>query len=149
VDFSPADVAGSCYYSQQSIVAAAAGRLFLGDMGEMYLDLDGDGDLQTGWVLLYLHVVARDDVSHGQQISAGAPLGFASCEGGYSNSTHLHLARRYNGEWIAADGPVPLVLSGWRFQADVRQYDGTMVRDGVVKTACECWDETLNALVGE
>ncbi|MCP4519572.1 MAG: peptidoglycan DD-metalloendopeptidase family protein, partial [Delftia sp.] len=149
VDFAPADVAGSCYYSGQDIVAAADGRLFLGDRGEVYLDLDGDGDLQTGWVLLYLHVVARDDVSHGQKISAGAPLGYASCEGGYSNSTHLHLARRYNGEWMAADGPVPLVLSGWQFQAGLAQYDGSVVRDGVPKTACECRDETLNALGGE
>ena len=158
VDFVPPDIKGSCYYSQKNVTAAADGRVFLGETGEMYLDLayadregqgDSDGNLETGWVLLYLHVVARDDVRHGQFVTAGTPLGYASCEGGIGDSSHVHLARRYNGEWIAADGPVPLVLSGWRFQADVRQYDGTMVRDGVVKTACECWDETLNALLGE
>jgi hypothetical protein len=59
------------------------------------------------------------------------------------------LARRYNGEWMAADGPVPMVLSGWQVKAGLAQYEGTMVRDGVTKTACECWDEALNALVGE
>jgi len=149
VDFAPPDVKGSCYYSQENVTAAADGRLFLGDTGEMYLDLDADGNLQTGWVLLYLHVVARDDVTHGQLISAGTPLGYASCEGGVSNSSHLHLARRYNGEWMAADGPVPLVLAGWQAKAGPGQYDGTMVRDGVTKTACECWDEALNALPGE
>ena len=149
VDFAPPDVMGSCYYSQKNVVAAADGRLFLGDTGETYLDLDGDGNLQTGWVLLYLHVVARDDVQHGQRLSAGAPLGYASCEGGYSNSSHLHLARRYNGEWMAADGPVPMVLSGWQVQAGLAQYEGTMAREGVTKTACECRDEVMNALVGE
>jgi hypothetical protein len=99
--------------------------------------------------LLYLHVVARDDVSHGQLVAAGTPLGYASCEGGISNSSHVHLARRFNGEWLAADGPIPLVLSGWQFQAGIGQYDGTAVRDGVTKTACECWDAAMNALLGE
>lgn len=149
VDFTPPDIIGSCYYSQKNITAAADGRLFLGQKGELYLDLDADGNLQTGWVLLYLHVVARDDLTQGQIVSAGAPLGYASCEGGISNSSHLHFARRYNGEWMAADGPVPMVLSGWKFQAGVGQYDGTAVRDGVTKTACECSDEIANALVAE
>ncbi len=149
VDFAPPDIQGSCYYSAKNVVAAADGKLVLGEIGETYLDLDGDGNLQTGWVVLYLHVVARDDVTSGQQVAVGAPIGYASCEGGVSNSSHVHLARRYNGEWMAADGPVPLVLSGWQFRAGVGQYDGTATRAGATKTACECWDETLNALVGE
>jgi murein DD-endopeptidase MepM/ murein hydrolase activator NlpD len=149
VDFSPPDIVGSCYYSSKNVTAAADGRLVLGETGEMYLDLDSDGNLQTGWVLLYLHVVARDDVVDGMQVLAGTPLGYASCEGGVSNSSHVHLARRFNGEWMAADGPVPLVLSGWQFYQTSSQYDGTAVRGGVTKTACECWDEAMNALLGE
>ncbi len=50
---------------------------------------------------------------------------------------------------MAADGPVPLVLSGWRVKAGLGPYEGEMVREGVVKTACECWDEAVNGLVGE
>jgi LasA protease len=149
VDFAPPDIKGSCYYSQKNVTAAAQGRVYLAGPGEMYLDLDGDGNLQTGWVLLYLHVVASDEVSHGQLVTAGTPLGYASCEGGVSNSSHVHLARRFNGEWLAADGPIPLVLSGWQFRAGAGQYDGTAVRDGATKTACECWDAVMNALVGE
>jgi LasA protease len=149
VDFAPPDIKGSCYYSSQNLTAATDGRLLLGETGEMYLDLDADGYLQTGWVLLYLHAAARDDVSHGQLVTAGTPLGYASCEGGISTSSHLHLARRYNGEWIAADGPVPLVLSGWQVQAGIGQYEGSMVRDGVTKTACEDCNEATNALAGE
>ncbi len=149
VDFAPPDIVGNCFYSGLNVTAAADGRLVLADEGEVYLDLDGDGNLETGWVLLYLHVAANEDVTHGQLVSAGTPLGYASCEGGFATSSHLHLARRYNGEWIAAGGTVPLVLSGWRFDADVGQYDGTASRDGVTKTACDCSDDTMNALVGE
>ena len=83
----------------------------------MYLDLDADGRLQTGWVLLYLHVVAVEGLTSGQHVAAGTPLGYASCEGGLSNASHLHFARRYNGEWMSAAGPVPMVLSGWRAKA--------------------------------
>jgi len=148
VDFGPPDVLGSCYYSAQPLTAAAAGRVILGRPGEMYLDLDGDGRLQTGWVLLYLHAVAVEGLTNGQPVSAGTPLGYASCEGGPSNASHLHFARRYNGEWLAAAGPVPLELSGWRVEAGLGPYEGDMVREGEVKTACECWDEK-NALLGE
>jgi LasA protease len=149
VDFGPPDIKGSCYYSAQNIVASASGRLLMGEVGEMYLDLDGDGNLQTGWVLLYLHTVARDDVSEGQYLEAGSPLGYASCEGGIGTSSHLHFARRYNGEWMPADGPVSFVLSGWQFQNGSGQYEGTAVRNGTIKTACECWDDVGNGLVGE
>jgi murein DD-endopeptidase MepM/ murein hydrolase activator NlpD len=149
IDFVPPDIKHSCLYSSRDITAAADGRLSIGDPGEVYLDLDGDGNLQTGWVLLYLHVVPRDDVRQGQLLTAGEPLGYASCEGGISYATHLHFARRFNGEWMLADGPVPMVLSGWTVHSDMSEYDGTMVRDNVTKTACECWDDAVNALVGE
>jgi murein DD-endopeptidase MepM/ murein hydrolase activator NlpD len=149
VDFAPPDIKGSCYYSERGITAAAEGRVILGVPGEVYLDLNADGNLQTGWVLLYLHVVTRDDVTQGQLVSAGAPLGYASCEGGFSTSSHVHFARRYNGEWVPADGPVPMELSGWLVKAGASQYDGTMVRDGVTKTACECSDAVVNGLIGE
>jgi LasA protease len=149
LDFAPPDIKGSCYYSEMNLTAAADGVLYLADTGEVYLDLDGDGNLQTGWVLLYLHMVARDDVSHGQQVAAGTPLGYASCEGGIGNSSHLHLARRYNGEWMAAAGPVPMVLSGWQAGEGPAQYEGTLQRNGVTKTACECWDDIANAITGD
>lgn len=149
IDFGPPDVLGNCYYSDEYLTAVADGRIFLGSKGESYLDLDGDGNLQTGWVLLYLHMVAKDDLTQGQSVTAGTPLGYASCEGGASNASHLHLARRYNGEWMSADGPVPMVLSGWQVKAGLGQYEGGMLRDGVLKTACECWDDEMNGLLGE
>lgn len=149
IDFGPPDVLGNCFYSNEYVTAAAEGRVYLGETGEIYLDLDFDGHLQTGWVLFYLHVVALDELQAGQVIPAGSPLGYASCEGGLANASHLHLARRYNGEWLAAGGPVPLVLSGWQVEDGASPYEGSLVRDGVRKVAGQFWDEELNAVVAE
>ncbi len=39
-------------------------------------------------------------------------------------ASHLHFARRYNGEWIPADGPVPFNLDGWVSSSTGTAYDG-------------------------
>jgi len=113
------------------------------------IDLDGDGNIQTGWVLLYLHVALdiNRPVQVGQRVNEGDVIGYASCEGGLSNSSHLHLARRYNGEWMEAGGPVPMNLSGWVVQPNLTPYEGTIAKDGQVKTACQCWDVEKNLIV--
>jgi hypothetical protein len=149
IDFGPPDVLGSCFYSQKYVTAAAEGRVILGEFGEIHLDLDFDGDLRTGWVLFYLHVVPTDDLRNGQVIPAGSPLGYASCEGGLSNASHLHLARRYNGEWLHAAGPVPLVLSGWQVTPGASPYQGGLVRGDEVRTAGEFQEPDINGVLGE
>jgi len=45
------------------------------------------------------------------------------------------MARKYNGEWIPADGPLPFVLSGWVAHAGAKPYQGTLTRDGETVTA--------------
>ena len=110
------------------------------------VDMDDDGFEQTGWTILYLHIGTAERVVTGARLEPGDRIGHPSCEGGFSNGTHVHLARRFNGQWIAADGPVPLVLSGWRAQATLAEYDGGLVRDAVVVEACEC-REAKNGLV--
>jgi hypothetical protein len=63
------------------------------------------------------------------------PLENPSCESGRSTGKHVHLARKYNGEWLPADGPAPMILSGWRVVADPRNYYGSLVRgDEVVSS---------------
>ncbi|HRV90856.1 MAG TPA: M23 family metallopeptidase, partial [Anaerolineae bacterium] len=113
------------------------------------LDLDGDGNIQTGWVLFYLHTVADTDtpVSVGQHLKQGDVIGYASCEGGLSNSSHLHFARRYNGEWMAAGGPVPMNLSGWEVQPNSVPYDGQLVKGTEIRDSCECWEPDMNLIV--
>ena len=104
-------------------------------------DLDNDGYEQTGWNVLYMHVEIRDRIQPNTFVYAGERIGHPSCEGGFSTSTHLHIARTYNGRWIAADGPLAFEMSGWVSQGLGLEYDGLLVRDDVVKEACECREE--------
>ena len=95
------------------VVALADGLIVRSGNGAVIQDLDSDGFEQTGWTVLYLHIETRDRVEVGVKLKAGERIGHPSCEGGVSNGTHVHLARRYNGEWIAADGQIPFNLDGW------------------------------------
>ena len=86
-------------------------------------------------MLVYMHIAEQDRVALGSWVETDDPLGHPSCEGGRTTGTHVHLARKYNGEWLAADGPLPLVLSGWTAHASPRPYEGTLERDGQIVTA--------------
>lgn len=146
VDFVPDEGFLGCQAATAWARAAAGGLVVYSGTGEVSLDLDGDGYEQTGWVLFYLHLATEGRVTEGTYLKQGDPVGHPSCEGGFAESTHLHFARKYNGEWIAADGPLPLVLSGWQFFSDGKEYDGTAVRGGEERVAAEARDHSLNGL---
>ncbi len=150
LDFVPGDKLLGCVPSPEWVTAAAPGLVLRSENGEVLVDLDGDGFEQSGWVLLYLHIYTEGRVEPGIHLQRGQRIGRPSCEGGFSEATHLHFARRYNGEWIpAGSGPVPMVLSGWTAHEDVMPYDGTLTRGDEVRTAYECWDDDLNGLVSD
>jgi LasA protease len=138
IDFAPPGNALGCVSSNEWVVASAPGLVVRSADGAVMLDLDGDGYEQTGWVLFYMHIESRDRVSVGAQLKSGDRIGHPSCEGGVSQGTHTHFARKYNGEWIPADGPIPFVLDGWVSQGLGAEYDGTLIRDGVTLEACDC-----------
>ncbi len=149
LDFIPPDDNQGCYRTEAWVVAATDGLVVVSEDGMVLQDLDGDGDPHTGWVIMYLHVAARDRVPQGSFLKRGERVGHPSCEGGFANATHLHLARMYNGEWIAADGPWPLVLSGW-VAGGPGDYEGTLTKEGELpKTACQCWDDAVNGIVSD
>ncbi|MFN3490972.1 MAG: hypothetical protein ACK40V_02015, partial [Anaerolineales bacterium] len=100
-------------------------------------DLDNDGYEQTGWVILYMHVSEQNRVQPNEYIFANENIGHPSCEGGISNATHLHIARKYNGEWVAADGSLPFILSGWVSSGDGIEYNGFLTRGSQI---VEAWD---------
>ena len=109
--------------------------------GILVQDLDGDGNEQTGWVLLYVHLSQAIDmppIKLGDWLSADQLIGHPSCEGGPSSSSHLHIARKYNGEWMLAGQGVPMVLSGWVAGELPELYTGTLSKDGVTINACVC-----------
>jgi LysM repeat protein len=148
VDFAPADQAGSCWPSQYWIVAAAPGTITSSEFGRVVQDLDGDGFQGTGWALLYMHNGAEERVEAGKAVKMYDHIGHPSCEGGAAETSHLHFARLYNGQWVAADDPKnPLVLSGWTFDGDTQEYDGTMTREDKTRTAENQRLEDLNGVI--
>jgi murein DD-endopeptidase MepM/ murein hydrolase activator NlpD len=138
LDFAPGATQPGCVKSNRWAIAAASGLVVRSNNGVVALDLDGDGREQTGWVLIYLHLEEDGRVPNGSWVDAGDNLGHPSCEGGISTGTHLHIARKFNGEWIPADGPLPFNLGGWIAHAGQEPYKGTLTRDGETITACTC-----------
>jgi len=130
LDFAPGSEVSGCVPSDRWIVASAAGRVVRSTTGVVVLDLDGDGHEQTGWDLLYLHVATEHRAPLGAWLDAGDLVGHPSCEppGGIATGTHLHFARKYNGEWVLADGPLPFTLSGWVAHAGTKPYAGTLTK---------------------
>ena len=138
LDFAPGSILGGCAESNAWVTAVAAGLVLRSDAGVVMEDLDGDGRETTGWDILYLHVATKDRVPAGKFVERGEPIGHPSCEGGRATGTHVHIARKYNGEWIPAYGPVPFNLAGWIAGQGKGEYFGTLTRNGTVVTACTC-----------
>ncbi|MBK9055432.1 MAG: LysM peptidoglycan-binding domain-containing M23 family metallopeptidase [Chloroflexi bacterium] len=148
LDFAPPGEQLGCYQDENWITAVADGVVTRSGFGAVVVDLDGDGYAGTGWAITYMHLETRDRVAVGTIVKAGDKLGHASCEGGFSTATHLHISRTYNGRWIAADGAIAFNMGGWVSQGQGVEYFGLFFRGDAVKEACECREEG-NALLGE
>jgi LasA protease len=135
LDFAPSRPVRGCTDSDAWAVASAPGVVTRSGRGVVVLDLDGDGKEQTGWSLLYLHIGTNGRAPSGARLNADDPIGHPSCEGGVSTGTHIHLARKYNGEWIAASGPLPFILSDWVAFAGEKNYQGGLIKGSEVVTA--------------
>ncbi len=142
LDFAPPGDLFGCYYSNAWVTAIADGTIVRTGNGAVVQELDNDNNEGTGWTILYMHIGSQDRIAEGAVVKAGDRIGHASCEGGFSTGTHLHLARRYNGEWISADGELPFNMGGWKAAGSGIEYDGTLTRKGVVVYA---WDGRVDA----
>jgi LasA protease len=143
VDFAPGSTESGCVKSTAWVVASAPGLIVRAEHGAIIEDLDGDGNEQTGWDILYMHVNELR-VQAGDWVETSDYLGHPSCEGGIATGTHVHIARKYNGEWISADGPLPMVLSGWTVHAGSVPYEGTMTKgDDMISSSIYGSSESL------
>jgi murein DD-endopeptidase MepM/ murein hydrolase activator NlpD len=142
LDFAPPSVGQGCLKSDVWATAVADGVVVRSEYGEVMLDLDGDGDERTGWNIYYLHVGSEGRAPLGASLKAGDRIGHPSCEGGSSTGTHIHLVRKYNGEWISAGGLaggfLAFNMEGWIAQSNSVAYQGTLVRMSRKVTACTC-----------
>ena len=130
LDFAPYGEPLGCVQSDAWVTAMADGLILRAENGAVVQDLDGDGLEGTGWTLLYMHIETRDRVAAGTYLQAGDRIGHPSCEGGVSTGTHVHIARRYNGEWIPADQVLPFVMDGWVSEGLGAEYQGILVNGG-------------------
>jgi len=135
LDFAPVTGEPPCAVSRAWVTAPAPGVVVRSSDGVLALDLDGDGNEQTGWVLVFLHLAEAGRLAVGTVVEQDAPLGHPSCEGGRATGTHVHLARKYNGEWLSADWPVPFVMGGWQATAGAKIYSGELVKGEQVVSA--------------
>jgi hypothetical protein len=135
LDFGPVTGQPPCAVSTAWVTASASGIVTRAGESVVVLDLDGDGLESTGWVLFYLHIAEDGRVETGKQLNLDDPIGHPSCEGGSATGTHVHIARKYNGEWLAADGPLPFILSGWKASMGARAYQGSLTRGALVISA--------------
>lgn len=148
LDFAPQNDQVGCYQSEDWVTAMSDGEVVRSDHGAVVVDLDGDGFAGTGWTITYMHLESRERVPDGVEVKQGDRLGHPSCEGGFSNGTHVHIARTYNGRWVSADGEYAFIMDGWTSQGLGREYDGLLVRDEIVKEACNCRAEG-NAIIAD
>lgn len=137
LDFVPPGESYGCFTSTDWVRAAADGEIAYAENGMVLQDMDGDGDVRTGWVLLYMHIAQNGRAAAGTQVKAGDIIGHPSCEGGVSTGTHVHIARRYNGVWIAADRDIPFIMSGWQSGGSGAQYEGTLTLNTTIIEASE------------
>jgi len=141
LDFAPPSKTSGCVPSGVWATAVSPGVVVRSEEGQVMLDLDGDGDERTGWNVFYLHVGTESRVPLGVVMKQGDPIGHPSCEGGAATGTHIHIARKYNGEWVSAEGMggvLAFTLEGWEAHNGRQPYLGTLTRFSQVVTACTC-----------
>jgi murein DD-endopeptidase MepM/ murein hydrolase activator NlpD len=143
IDFAPPSDKSGCFIPKDTdfAVAMADGLVVRSAVDGVVLDLDQDGDERTGWVIFYLHLATKDRAPLGSLLKAGDKIGYPSCEGGRVTGTHIHIARKYNGEWIPADGPLAFNMEGWLAHNGSQAYLGTLTNGGLTVIACVCSDK--------
>ena len=142
LDFAPGSEKSGCINvpADEYATAMADGLIVRSNIDGTVIDVDKDGDERTGWALYYLHLGTQGRIQVGRAVKAGEPVGYPSCEGGRVTGTHVHVARKYNGEWIQADGPLVFNLEGWVAHDGSRAYQGTLTRGPLTIRACDCSD---------
>ncbi len=148
IDFAPPAVIGGCAPSSEFVTAVADGQIVRSGPAVALLDLDGDGDERTGWVIFYLHLGLNDQIRPGMLVKTGDPIGHPSCEGGSATGTHIHIARKYNGEWVSAGGILAFNLEGWIAGNGIEEYKGTLKKHGRTVDACTCSDPASQITAG-
>jgi LysM repeat protein len=134
LDFAPISGEAPCQVSRTWVLAPAAGRIAYSGFNFVVMDVyDSEGN-PTGWQIFFMHIARWEAIETGTMVSLNDHIGHPSCEGGDATGTHVHMARRYMGEWLGTGYPIPFIMSGWTALPGEQNYLGTLVKgDQVVK----------------
>jgi len=136
IDFAPRDDLPGCIVSNVYATTSAPGLVARSLRGAVAVDLDGDGNEGTGWVIIYMHLgtggadCRRQLGEHRRSI--GIPLLRRWLQFRHPSAYHPEIQR----EWIGASGAVPFVMDGWLAVAGQGAYAGWLVRDGETVYVC-------------
>jgi len=147
LDFAPESTAG-CTPLDDWTTAMADGRIVRSVNGEVVQSLDSRQDERAGWSVLYMHIGNKARVPAGTWLALGDRIGHPSCQGGVAPAAHIHVARKYNGEWINSDGAIPFDMGGWLASKDdsAQEYNGLLKRQNQTREACECKVNRTNGI---
>jgi LysM repeat protein len=135
LDFAPVTGEPACSVSRAWVLAPASGRISYSDNSIVILDVFDDQARVTGWQVFFMHIAASERVPQGSIVARDDRIGHPSCEGGKATGTHFHIARRYNGEWLATGDPFPFILGGWTALPASTQFQSSLVSGDQVVTS--------------
>ncbi len=136
VDFAPFTREFSCSLSGKFVLAVADGVIVRSEGHQVVLDLDGDGDERTGWVIVYSQIASSDRVKAGEELKAGDRIGRPSCDGGGASYARVQITRKFNGQWIpAGESDLPMTLSNWVVTEGEQIRQGWLTRDEITISA--------------
>lgn len=73
-----------------------------------------------------MHIANEEMIPEGTKVNLNDRIGHPSCQGGSATGTHVHIARKFKGEWIGATDPFPFTLSGWTALPGVEVFKSTL-----------------------
>lgn len=135
LDFAPITGETACTVSRAWVLASAPGVVTRSSNSVVLVALEDETGQPTGWELMYMHVAEKDRVQVGTHLAQDERIGHPSCEGGPATGTHVHITRKFRGEWIGAGDVFPFILSGWQAFPGEAIYKGGLVKGEMVVTA--------------
>ena len=135
LDFAPLTGEAACAVSKVWVLAAAQGSISRAANNQVIIAVEDSQGNPTGWEVFYMHIAKEEMITLGKKVKVDDPIGHPSCQGGSATGTHVHISRKYKGEWIGAGEPFPFILSGWLAEPGLQIFKSSLVKGNQIVTA--------------
>ncbi|HSN93644.1 MAG TPA: LysM peptidoglycan-binding domain-containing protein [Anaerolineaceae bacterium] len=96
------------------VFACIGGTITRLEPSQLVVSYEGTQESQ-GWSVVYYGVKVKPGLKVGDKVEIGESLGHVDSSGWNAS---FWLARKFNGEWVGANGVVPFNLGGWKLAMD-------------------------------